>query len=100
MIQRTLIFGLIFIFLAACGGDESSTPPTEAAVAELPANSDTPEPPAEIPTETAVPPTPTPAEPLAATVNGQPITFSEYERELARYEQAQAQLGQSLEGTD
>jgi parvulin-like peptidyl-prolyl isomerase len=104
MRQRTAIFGFILIlfFLAACNGDETPVPqPTEAAAAVVPENSaeetDTP---IEMPTETAVPPTPTPEEPLAATVNGQPITLSEYERELARYEQAQAQLGNTLEGTN
>jgi parvulin-like peptidyl-prolyl isomerase len=42
---------------------------------------------------TAVPPTATPSEPLAALVNGQPITLAVYEKELARYEQAQEELG-------
>ncbi len=42
---------------------------------------------------TAVPPSPTPTEPLAALVNGQPIFLAAYERELARYEQAQIELG-------
>ena len=104
MIKRTAIFGLIFIliFLAGCdGGDTPVPPPTEAAVAVVPENGATEtESPTEVPTETAVPPTATPAEPLAATVNGQAITLSEYERELARYEQAQAQLGNALEGTN
>ncbi|MBE2222983.1 MAG: SurA N-terminal domain-containing protein [Anaerolineae bacterium] len=103
MIKRTVIFALIFtlIFLAACGGDDTPAPqPTEAAVAVVPENgSVATDMPAELPTETAVPPTATPTEPLAATVNGQTITLSDYERELARYEQAQAQLGNSLEGT-
>jgi parvulin-like peptidyl-prolyl isomerase len=43
-------------------------------------------------TDTAVPPTPT-TEPLAALVNEQPISLAVYEKELARYEQAAAQLG-------
>lgn len=105
MRQRTAIFGLIFIliFLVACGGDDASTPqPTEATVAEMPEDGTTAQTdsPTEVPTETAVPPTATPTEPLAATVNGQAIALSEYERELARYEQAQAQLGNTLEGTE
>ncbi|NHZ72038.1 MAG: hypothetical protein GWP17_03010 [Aquificales bacterium] len=118
MMQRTTIFGLIFIliFLAACGGDDSSVPqPTEAVVAVAPVVNGAPEnntveadSPTETPTETAstelaetaVPFTPTPTEPLAATVNNQAITLSDYERELARYEQAQAQLGQTLEGSE
>ena len=104
MKQKTAIFGLVFIliFLAACGGDDSSTAqPTQAVVAEISENNATTQPdsPTEVPTETAVPPTATPTEPLAATVNGQAITLSDYERELARYEQAQAQLGNTLDGT-
>jgi parvulin-like peptidyl-prolyl isomerase len=42
---------------------------------------------------TPEPPTPTPEPPLAARVNGQPILLETYERELARYEQALAELG-------
>ncbi|HUM70147.1 MAG TPA: SurA N-terminal domain-containing protein, partial [Chloroflexota bacterium] len=48
--------------------------------------------------DTAVPPTPTPAEPLAARDNGQPVYLAAYEKELARYEQAAAQLGAPPEG--
>jgi peptidyl-prolyl cis-trans isomerase C len=55
-----------------------------------------------IPTPTAIPPTPTPTEPMAALVNNQPIFLAEYEQELARYEQAQAELGTvpGADGTD
>ncbi len=50
------------------------------------------------PTPTAVPPTPTPTpEPLAALVNNQPIYLDDYEKELARYEQALLELGQEPE---
>lgn len=42
---------------------------------------------------TPIPPTPTPSEPLAALVNGEQITLAAYEKELARYEQAQEELG-------
>lgn len=103
MMRRTLIiaFFFTFLFLAACGDGASNPPPTPAIAAEVPVENGTATVAVaqEIPTETAVPPTATPTEPLAATVNGQPITLSEYERELARYEQAQAQLDQSLEGS-
>ncbi len=103
MMRRTAItsFIFLFIFLAACGGEESTAPPpTQASVAVVPENGTVEaateaEVAASAETETAVPPTETPSEPLAAIVNGQAITLSEYERELARYEQAQAQLGQS-----
>ncbi len=42
---------------------------------------------------TPIPPTPTPSEPLAALVNGEPVFLAAYERELARYEQGQLELG-------
>lgn len=104
MIRRTIICGLflIVLLLVACGGDDAANPqPTMAPIAEIPENgtNDTPIA-AETATVTAVPPTPTPTEPLAATVNGQAITLSGYERELSRYEQAQTQLGQTLAGTE
>lgn len=54
----------------------------------------------EIPSPTAVPPTPTPTEPMAALVNGQPIFLADYERELARYEQAQAGLGMETQASE
>lgn len=46
-----------------------------------------------LPTETAVPQTPTPTAPLAALVNDEPLLLATFEAELARYEQAQAELG-------
>lgn len=45
------------------------------------------------PEPTEIPPTPTPVEPLAAVVNDQPIFLVDFERELARYERAQLELG-------
>jgi parvulin-like peptidyl-prolyl isomerase len=47
------------------------------------------------PTATPEPPTATP-EPLAATVNGQGITLSEFEIELAQYKSAQTALGKTF----
>jgi parvulin-like peptidyl-prolyl isomerase len=41
---------------------------------------------------TIIPASPTPSEPLAALVNGQPVYLSDYESELARYQQADAEL--------
>lgn len=61
-------------------------PATTATNSQLPTLS-TPLPTA-IPT---IPPTPTP--PLAALVNQQPILLSTFEKELARYEQGQIELG-------
>ena len=50
------------------------------------------------PTLTLVPPTPT-EEPLAATVNGEPIMLAEYERQMANYEAAMNSAGQAAGGT-
>jgi len=56
--------------LSACGADPT---PAAASTATLP------------PTPTSIP--------LAATVNGEGISWAEFEAELARYQQAQAELG-------
>ncbi|MGD2049910.1 MAG: SurA N-terminal domain-containing protein [Chloroflexota bacterium] len=103
MLRRVLI-GLLLLalgFIVACRQDESPLAVSTAGVSPdatpLPAEN-TPGAsgaPATIPPPTPIPPTPTPTEPLAATVNGQPIFLAEYEKELSRYEQAQAQLGLS-----
>ena len=76
--------------LAACNG-ASPTSPT-ALPSALPAT--------EIispvlPTDTPAIPTPTP-EPLAATINGEPLTLAEYEAELALFQSAQADFGTNL----
>lgn len=67
-----LLLALLFasFLLSACGAD-----PTPAAAPTAP-----------------LPPTPTPV-PLAATVNGEGISWAEFEAELARYQQAQAEVG-------
>ncbi len=95
--MRYFVIMLTLILLIGCRGEsEESTPvpqPTAAATAAVavaePASSEG-EPAAEAEPLPTVTPT---AEPLAAMVNGTPITLSEYERELARYEQAQLGLG-------
>ncbi len=104
MLRRNflVVFLLALIWLAACRRDASPTlVPTAAGpgstTAEEPSAGD-PEQPLASPataTPTVIPATPTPSEPLAATVNGRPIYLADYEKELARYEQAHAQLGQS-----
>lgn len=103
MIQRRVLLSFLLfltLLLAACRDDAPLPPtPTTAAVAQSEASSRAAQ--DSSATETApaaptpIPPTATPAEPLAAIVNNQPILMSEYERELARYEQAQAELGRS-----
>lgn len=96
------IFLLFAVLLAACNDENGQTPtpsqvvPAEntpaaattngAAPTEGGSSQDSP-----VPTE--IPPSPTPSEPLAALVNGQPIFLADYEKELARYQQAEAELG-------
>ncbi|MGH2536430.1 MAG: SurA N-terminal domain-containing protein [Candidatus Promineifilaceae bacterium] len=106
---RYLLVGLASLTLAFAAGCRQAPLPTPVPSAQAPAGqtagptaaAPTPQPavtsevvaptaPAE---PTAVPATPTPSEPLAALVNGQPVTLAAYEKELARHEQAQAQLG-------
>jgi parvulin-like peptidyl-prolyl isomerase len=95
--KKNILFFWIFtlIFLAACNNNDQQIP-TVAPVAEITdgqteetAVTDT----QTTPQDTAVPATPTPAEPMAAVVNGAPIFLADYELELARYEQGQAELG-------
>mgnify|MGYP001812400837 CR=1 FL=1 len=88
---------LVLGVLAACGNGETgepgetvATPPDASPIAEEVA----PNTPAPTPTNAPSPsPLPTPTPQLAALVNGQPILLEEYERELARFELAQAELG-------
>ncbi|MBK8988546.1 MAG: SurA N-terminal domain-containing protein [Chloroflexi bacterium] len=96
--------GLMALLLVACGQDDATPMPTSlpTAVTENPSvaavSSETV--PLAAPADTAVPPTPTPSAPLAATVNGAPLYLSDYEEELARYEQAQAQTGLTGDNAD
>lgn len=94
--MRYFVIMLTMILLLGCNGEsEESTPvpqPTAAATAAIEVtelNSSEGEAAVADPLPTVTPTT----EPLAAMVNGTPITLAEYERELARYEQAQLGLG-------
>lgn len=82
---------LTALLLAACG--TTSTPTTTGPTGQTPSAAAATQP-ADTPAAT-VAPTAT-AEPIAATVNDQPITLSEYEAEVARYESAAKSLGQDL----
>lgn len=77
---------LILLFLAACrnGGATTTILPTAAPAGQEPPPATLPPPAAA--TNTPVPPTPTPTEPLAALVNGEPIFLADFEAELARYQ--------------
>lgn len=90
-----IAFSLIFLF-TACNNTPPSSVPTLAGTAVLPQQ--TPANTAAIatqvpasPTATLIPPSPTPQ--LAALVNNEPIYLTTFEKELARYEQAQALSG-------
>ncbi|MCP4427595.1 MAG: hypothetical protein GY803_24175 [Chloroflexi bacterium] len=75
---------------AACNDNEApAAAPTAVSPTEKPLPTLAPT----LPPPTPIPPTPTPTEPMAAQVNGQPIFLAAFERELARYEQAQIELG-------
>lgn len=92
MNQRKLALPVLLLLLFAVGCRElgssttilptATTPGDTQAVATLP--------PAEAATNTPIPPTPTPTEPVAALVNGEQIFLSEFDAEMARYA---AQLG-------
>lgn len=98
----SLLTGLLLLLaVVACAATPTpETPETPPSVTPAPqsAPTDPPDPPA-----TAVPPSPTPAEALAALVNGEPVTLADYERELERYEASLAAQGidpQSQDGQD
>lgn len=102
MKRTILLFILLSILLAGCG-DEPSLP---TAVPPLSSNNQTEDAlsppvvsdePIVLPTETAVPITPTPDIPLAARVNNEPLPLVMFEAELVRYEQAAAELGNASE---
>lgn len=86
-----LWFGLLALGLAACKPAASATPAPSAPPEETSPVS--PAVTAEV-TPTQAPPT---AEPLAAIVNGWPISLAEYQAELAQY---QAALGTELAAED
>lgn len=101
----TLMVGLLsgLLLISAC---QNTAEPTATATQTGPAagtltapqvlaSTATSPPPTPAPTDTPAP-TPTPTVPLAAQVNGQSLFLADYEQELARYEQAQAELGVDL----
>ncbi|MCA9936753.1 MAG: SurA N-terminal domain-containing protein [Ardenticatenaceae bacterium] len=92
---------LILVGLTACKDDNPVTTneaqPTAVSDSSPAVTVPSPDPTALPATATAVPPTPT-VEPLAALVNDEPIYLADYEKELARYEQAHLELGQDPTG--
>lgn len=106
-----LFLFLVFLFAVACSDTPASQPAATpgrgdsgTAAVDAPSAATLPTAaPDVLPTSTPVPPTPT-QEPLAATVNGQPVYLATFEETLARYEQGQALLlssgGQVEEGQE
>lgn len=97
-----VFIALILVVLAACQDQPLPTQiPTAEVFLETPSAPATGVEPGDGEPAQAEPPTPevspTPEEPLAALVNGEAITLAEYQKELARYEQAQTQLGLSTD---
>lgn len=99
MARYTIIFASLCILLLGLAACQNGATPTLApvanvaspeSVATLPEVSATLISTAVVPTATAVPPTPTPTPPLAAMINNEPLLLSAYEKELARWEQAQS----------
>jgi hypothetical protein len=89
-----LILILIVVFLAACSDNQ----PEGVEIIPLPdvtesGSSASFSPPESEPTSLPPSPIPTPTPQLAALVNGRPILLADFEKELARYELAQAELG-------
>ena len=89
------------IFLAACNDNRPEgvgiIPLPDAAVSDSTSSFTPPTP--ETTSQPPSPPPPTPTPQLAALVNGQPILLEDFEKELARFELAQAELGIEA-GTD
>lgn len=91
---------VVLIVLTACNDDAPAggDPATENGGAETAAETSLPGPQVDsAATVTAIPPTPTPEEPLAATVNGEPITLAAYEEALARQQQGQSAILQDAD---
>jgi parvulin-like peptidyl-prolyl isomerase len=94
MIKRGLFIFCLFLVVVVGFGSMAGGSAAFAS-APSPTSTDTP-----VPTETAVEPTPaeppTPDQPLAARVNGQPILLEDYEKEVARFEAAMIAQGYDL----
>ena len=87
MRRRYLLSGLgiLLVLLVGCAQAEADTPDPGALLSSV--TEEAPVAPDVTPTPTTVAPTATVTEvPLAATVNGQPITMAEFERQMATYE--------------
>jgi parvulin-like peptidyl-prolyl isomerase len=90
MRHRTFaLLALILLLSAACRQNPAASGATATVAPVVQATL----PPPVTASSTPIPPTPTPTEPLAAQVNGQPITLAAFEREMARYAAGQTAAG-------
>ncbi len=89
------VFLFCLVLLIACNDNQPEgvdiIPIPQTAESETTSSFTPPTSEALVITPTPLPPTPTPQ--LAALVNGQPILLEDFEKELARFELAQAELG-------
>lgn len=118
LMPRTILLGvlaLLLLALVACDdGTTFVTEPSGSAAAPSETDGSSQEPvigepvtsegvvisdeASSVPSE--IPPSPTPTEPMAALVNDEPIFLAAYEKELARYERAQVELGLTAESQE
>ncbi|MEZ4590790.1 MAG: SurA N-terminal domain-containing protein [Chloroflexota bacterium] len=97
--KRTFLLLLLLPLLVLACGEEEPLPTVAPASSEGGQTAENLAPPVisdepiVLPTETAVPVTPTPELPLAARVNNEPLPLTAFEAELVRYEKAIAELG-------
>lgn len=90
--RKSVLLALLLTALVVTACRQEPTPDTAATAPTAPAVSPTLPPPVAA-SSTPIPPTPTPTEPLAARVNGEPLTLAAFERELARFQAGQAAIG-------
>lgn len=84
-----VVLTILVLLLGAC-----TVGPTPAVTTSVPDPTSTPETQAEPVEGEEVVPTPTATTPLAALVNGEPITLEEFERQMTRYEASMTASGQ------
>jgi parvulin-like peptidyl-prolyl isomerase len=89
MKQRIALLALILLFTTACRSQTTVETPTIQPGSQESNQPAATRPPVVVATNTPIPPTPTPTEPLAALVNGEMIFLADYEAELARFRAAQ-----------
>ncbi|MDF1512508.1 MAG: peptidylprolyl isomerase [Anaerolineae bacterium] len=93
LLVMTILMTVMIMSLSSCAD------PIPDATPIVPQATDEPDEPIAEQTPTVEPPTPT-TEPLAAVVNGSPISLAEFEKQVARYEASMVAAGQDLESEE